>query len=333
MDTSDLLSKTEFVSRRFFEDVQIARFGDRYVKYRSDFKKAMNLEFVTDFPLYIMLEQTFKCNLGCVGCIQGNKNDREKYATETMSDLLFDKIIDESGCHNLCSIAMHSTDEPLLVNRLSKRIELARQAGVMDIILTTNGNLLTRNKSEDILNAGVTHILFSLDAYTVDTYNKVRPGGDFDKVLNAIKYIREIRGNKAIPLLRASFVESSLNKHEKKGFVDFFRDIVDFVEIQAFSAYGNDSKTLAPEDSLFLDPNEYSCSMPFTRVIIRGNGDVLPCCSFYSYDIVLGNINTESIKNIWRGDKMNSLRADCKNRSYSDPTCRLCISSTVDLTG
>jgi MoaA/NifB/PqqE/SkfB family radical SAM enzyme len=84
----------------------------------------------------------------------------------------------------------------------------------MDIIVSTNGMLLTERKAAELINAGVTHILFSIDAATSETYELVRCGGVFEIVLRAIDTVNRIRSDRLIPVTRASFVKSRLNYHE-----------------------------------------------------------------------------------------------------------------------
>ena len=44
------------------------------------------------------------------------------------------------------TLGIHVYDEPLLVKNLAERIQYASQKGFMDIIMTTNGNLLDEKK-------------------------------------------------------------------------------------------------------------------------------------------------------------------------------------------
>ena len=327
MKTSTLLQTTNFKPRDRFEKVQIDRFGERYIRYREQLRQASELEFLPNFPLYLMLEQTFKCNLTCPSCIQGYKEATKPFLSSRMTDEMYIKIIDEARVNNLPSISMHVNDEPLLVKNLAERIAIARDAGIMDIIMTTNGNLLDQNRAEDIIEAGVTHILFSIDAATDATYQSDRPGGTFSKVVEAVNIVNKIRGSGALPLLRASMVLTNLNAHERDAFHDFWGPKVDYIEMQAFGAYKDFNANLATDKQQYIDPSTFSCSMPFGRLTVRGNGDVIPCCSFYGYELVVGNISDCSLQKIWRNAMMTQLRDDCIRRDYSMSACQKCVSA------
>lgn len=329
MKTGSLLAKTEYRPRDAFEQIQLDRFGERYAAYRRDFHRASNLEYEPDFPLYLMLEQTFKCNLRCPSCIQGYAAATQPFQAGRITDDLYDRLMEEARDSGLPSISMHVNDEPLLVKNLAERIAKARDAGVMDIIMTTNGNLMDKARAREVIEAGVTHILFSVDAATPETYAKVRPGGVFETVVAAVDHVNEIRAGSMFPLVRASFVKSVLNAHEEQAFHQFWGARVDYVEIQAFGGYKNVNGHLVVPGSRFLSAADFSCSMPFTRMAVRGNGDVIPCCSFQGYELVVGNVLRNSLRDIWMGEAMSALRQDARTRVYREQACRDCIASIV----
>jgi radical SAM protein with 4Fe4S-binding SPASM domain len=323
-----LAATTETRPRSAFEALQIARFGPRYAEYRRALDRASAMEEVPDFPLYLMLEQTFKCNLRCPSCIQGYRKATAPFAVERMTDALYERIIAEARAEGLCSLSMHVNDEPLLVANLAERIAMARDAGIMDIIMTTNGNLMTAEKARAVIEAGITHLLFSIDAASPETYEKVRPGGRFEKVLAGIDHVNAVRGATMMPILRASFVKSALNAHEEEAFHRVFGGRVDYIDVQTFGSYKDFNRHLRQSGgSRCEEPPPFLCEMPFNRMVVRSNGDVLPCCSFYGYEIVVGNILTHSIRDIWRGEAMHRLRQDFFEGKYDHPACVECINS------
>jgi MoaA/NifB/PqqE/SkfB family radical SAM enzyme len=50
-----------------------------------------------------------------------------------------------------------------------------------------------------------------------------------------------------------------------------------------------------------------SCNAPFSSLYFGVNGEVYACCKNRSY--VLGNVEKQSIKEIWEGSKIVTLRA------------------------
>ena len=332
MTTQDLLLCTNLrgeAKREQAEAEQARRHGERYREYRRQYRAAGRFEFEPAFPLYLMLEQTYLCNLRCPMCIQGMPEQRRNFEPggARMTEDLYKRILLEGQKHQCPSIAMHVNDEPLLVKNLPERIALAKAHGFMDIFMTTNGTLLTEEKIRAVIEAGVTHILFSVDAATEETYNRVRPGGNYEKVLRAIDTARRFRDSQGsvLPILRASFVQNRLNQHETKIFLERFTDRVDFVEIQGFTHYYDQTTALAPQD--LVPVADFTCNEPWRKLIVRANGDVLPCCSFYGYEIVLGNLADSTLQQMFNSPRMKKLRNDFKQGIYENPACESCSRS------
>lgn len=61
------------------------------------------------------------------------------------------------------------------------------------------------------------------------------------------------------------------------------------------------------------------CSLPWVYAEISASGDVTPCHTFYDYSI--GNVNQESLKDIWGGEKVKTLRKSLKDLM---PICIAC---------
>ncbi len=306
-----------------------SRYGERYLTYRKHYLEAGRFEYCPPFPLYLMLEQTYCCNLKCPSCIHGLPDKKKEYNIDekVMPFDLYKRVIlegEESGCP---SVSMHSNDEPLLVKDLAGRVAFAKEHGFMDIFITTNGNLLNRSAVKSLIDAGVTQFLFSIDAATSETYNKARPGGDFDKVVNIIEYVNEykLKNDLVLPCVRASFVSSSLNIHEIEMFNEKFNNLVDYVEIQPLSTYYDLNVNLVPSTAKHVE--DFRCSELWRKLIIRANGDVLPCCSYYGYEIVVGNVNKTSIRDIFHSALCSELRDGFKKGAYSLPTCVTCSKS------
>ncbi len=331
--SNSLLAQFKFDNLDSAEEELRVQYGERYTEYRRQFQLAGEMEYEPDFPLYIMLEQTYRCNLRCVSCIHGYPDLKRQYdlGVSNLPWDIFERIILEGEEHNCPSISMHTNDEPLLIKDLSKRIAFARKHGFMDVIMTTNGILFTEDKIKEVIDAGVTRILFSIDALTEQTYMKVRPGGDLKKVHWAIKGIKEYRENikSHLPILRASFVPNILNQHEIKPFLKFYSELVDYVDIQPFSAYYDTNSKLVPKGSKRI--THFHCNQPWRYLIVRGNGDVLPCCSFYGSEIVVGNIAKSSLYDIFNSDYMRQLRDEFKNGIYRHKACNVCSQSSYTL--
>jgi radical SAM protein with 4Fe4S-binding SPASM domain len=190
---------------------------------------------------------------------------------------------------------------------------------------------LTKKLSKEIIKSKVTKLYFSIDAVTEETYQKIRKNGDFNLVLNNIKYFHKLRNElkKKIPITRVSFVKSKINESEEKQFINYWIDKADFISIQAFTtpAIGY-SKEKELENEYQIDNKKLKapgpCPQPYQRLTIYHDGSVHPCCHWSGATLIVGNIFNDSVYNIWNSQKMKVLRRNINNTKTMPEECRIC---------
>lgn len=308
------------------EDVLNKYFGERFRVYREQWVAAGKREILTEFPLYLQFELSPYCNLRCCSCLHGHKALREDYVKiDNLLDFKqYQKIIDEAAAYKCPSISFHNNNEPLLDKRIEEKINYAKKAGFIDIILVTNGTLLNKERAQNLLESGVTKITFSIDAYSEEVYKLNRVKSDFSLVKSNIFDFLELKKqmDSELPITRVSFVVNKNNYLEMDSFEDYWKDKVDLVDFQNFSALEGLTEHLCPPGSEKFEG--FECNSPWQQVVIRANGDVLPCCSLYGPEVVLGNVVTNPIYDIWHGEKMSKLRETLLRGEFEYLACQKC---------
>lgn len=321
------------------EDVNVylaKMLGPRFVEYRRQWDLAGRFELETEFPLFLVLELINTCNYRCPSCVHGYKDLRNLYQAGRAQEMpveLFERIVleaEEYGCPSVC---VNNIGEPTLMKDLLDRIEYLRNHGFIDIMFNTNGLLLDRFLSPRLFESGVTRVMFSLDAYTAETYSKTRVGGDFERVLRNLDWFMEMRarGHYKLPIVRTTMVRSALNEHEVDDFVRYWTGRVDYVSIQEFiSPRPGDARF----DRLFATSRVIQenpqCPQPWQYMSVKPNGKVAPCCSMFSDLIAVGDVTTTPLRTIWTSDYFRFLRRIHKEGRYvDDPTCKMCFENSV----
>jgi len=249
----------------YYESIMMEKYGARYIKYRNIYNRIINNTIVSeklDFPIELDVDLRDACNLSCCACHSINRK---------RSNLLLDrelllKIADECKTNGLCAVNFGGCSEPLLDKAyLIEAIELFKKASVMDIFIHTNAQLLDEETSERLIEAGVTYFCVSIDAYTSETYSKMR-GRNLEVVLANLESFIRIRNSMGgkLPVVRVSFLPTELNYHEKDSFVEYWENKVEVVDIQTYNYVENGPKKI--EDitqssntmSLKLAKNVYS---------------------------------------------------------------------------
>ena len=317
--------------------------GSKFAKYREKWDKVNNFELVTEFPLFLHLDLFQVCNYQCPHC---NISDPEllKVAykgkiSEKMDFNKYKKIVDEGSEYGCPSIEPQGVNEPLLVKDFEKYALYAHQKGFIDIMINTNASALTEKRAKKLLDSGLTRLRFSLDAYSPETYKKVRVGSlPLKKIVKQIETFLELkeRGNYKLPVTGVSMCVLKQNQHEVDDFQKFWIDKVDMVTFQSFQPpnakkdYSNfyPDETLKDKKKIKIKKN-FRCPQPFQRVVIR-NDLITACCNTFSTQLTLGNLS-EGIYNAWNGKLANELRYIHQNGMYElNPTCKICVETTAN---
>jgi radical SAM protein with 4Fe4S-binding SPASM domain len=306
------------------------KFGSKWMDYRKRWADASKMETLESFPLFVRFETQFKCNSHCPKCVHGHDDLRADYGyKEYLPFETFKRLVDECDEHGCPSVGMSQTNEPLLDPDLMDRISyVSSKKNIMDIHLNTNASLLTEELSKRILDTSVTRLCFSIDALTEATYNKVRRGLNFKQVIQNIETflaLREKRGQ-AIPTVRVSFLLQEDNEHELDAFKEYWVDKVDYVSVQRYVPISpfNDDRSHA----IGLAPThgEQHCSYTYESLFVHGDGTVVPCAAHRARHISVGNINKNSLYEIWHSDGLNELRQAIKSGNLENTRlCSTCL--------
>ena len=66
------------------------------------------------------------------------------------------------------------------------------------------------------------------------------------------------------------------------------------------------------------------CSQPWEKLTVWANGDVSPCCTFHGKNLIIGNINYQSIQELWNGSNINKIREQLRSGNINK-VCHECI--------
>jgi radical SAM protein with 4Fe4S-binding SPASM domain len=254
------------------------------------------------------------------------------YKSERLPIEKIKEVIQEGVPLGLSAVRFNGLNEPLLEKSLPDLVRYAKTEGILDVFLTTNGMLLTKETSRDLIEAGVTHLMVSIDAATPETYSKIRVGGDYDKVVENILGFLEVRSRMGsrLPLLRLSFTTMKPNIRELDKFVEMWTGKVDHIAIAGYLNNIHDEEInqgLAIEKGTSRGMETFHCWQPWERSTIFANGDVFPCCMNYGREAPVGNIFIKSMKDIWQSEEVKFIQdINRAGEYYRHPICKVCIS-------
>lgn len=129
-------------------------------------------------PREIQLEVTGACNLACTMCLVSYrpKVGKRQGALEYER---FQRIVDELP--GLERLTLQGLGEPLLAPRLVDMVAYAAARGIA-VGFNTNAQLLTPERSRQLVDAGVAWLHVSVDGATAATYERIRSGARFARL-------------------------------------------------------------------------------------------------------------------------------------------------------
>ena len=308
--------------------VLAAELGPAYLEYRKQWDSARLFKVRPSFPLHVDYEMKFRCNLRCPMCLMSLPSERRKNYGQAGRELSASQVIEliKSGAQDgQKAMGFGGLWEPLLEPDLPEIVGQARQAGLVDVMFNTNGLLLTEKTGKALIEAGLTRLMISLDAASAEVYDKVRVGSDYKTVVANIENFMSLRRSmgRALPLVRLSFCRTAVNEHELEAFVEKWRGVVDFFSIQAYGRYDSAAPPDFPEKREAVPSGR--CAQPEKRLLVRHNGQVLPCCDASGLPLAVGNIENQSLEDIWRGAALQRLRESLAGNDLT-AACRTCQS-------
>jgi len=307
-----------------------SRHGSRFSEYRRNYRLSLNADrdgHLPEFPITLGMELLNKCNFACVMC----HTTQDKSPKITLPRATIEKVLAECGREGLPALMFGIGEEPLLHKQFRDVFELAKAAEVMDVFLFTNGMLLTEDLSRFLIDRQITRVFVSLDAATPETFRAIRGKDELPRIEKNIRTLIRLRDEQgsALPMVRVSFCVQPENIAEKAAFIAKWKDVVDHIDFQmmhdfsdvaAMSGMDEDERN-APGSA--ADP-DLRCHQPWEKLTIWANGDVSPCCTFHGKNVIVGNVETETLKDIWHGDKINNIRAQLASGNLN-PVCRVCL--------
>nr|MBC8444281.1 radical SAM protein [Candidatus Woesearchaeota archaeon] len=219
--------------------------------------------------------------------------------------------------------------EPFLCKNLMDFVDYAHKKGIIDILISTNATVFNQEWARKILDSGVTQIFFSIDAATKETYNRIRRGANWDKVMDNIDYFLNLKKklNRKLPLTRVNFCRQPLNVEEAEQFVLQWQHKVDRIVLQTsydkeiFKKFDYEIKTERIRKG-------FTCAQLWQRLVVRYDGKIYPCANFYEGAFEPGDLNKTSIKEYWNEKIHKGLMASHESGKYHTvPACYACAYS------
>lgn len=266
--------------------------SNQIANYKYKHKKVNMADTIPlDTPFIIVIEPTNACNFKYSFCFHSLlKEDlaQNGFTQNTLSLGQFQKIIQgQTSFPKIIKMLRFSGfGETLLNKKLSKMIEFTKEIDIAEqIMVISNGSLLTTELSDSLIDAGLDELLISVEGLSGKINRKLCSVDiDFENFITNINYfynnIKECK-------LYARILTDDRREADYKLFDETFGNIVDTIFIDKIIPLfaGVDYSTFAGDILKDIERNPKKsldiCVQPFNSLFIHASGNVSACCTDY----------------------------------------------------
>lgn len=313
----------------------------------------INADIVFSFPEIIALTLLEKCNFNCIMCDQDHSSGL---------------LLAENGLQKVLEILPFARSlcltggEPFLYAHIDALIQSAGEAKC-NLVVQTNGSLLTNDKIDYIFANKVSGLKISCDGATASTYETIRRGGNFRRLVTSLERIKLLkqRLGTPYPVLEFNFVAMKDNIAELSKLVALAREhgvvrvnvfaLLAYTEEQArnslyfhqdLSDYHLRKATVVAQTlgvdfcapPLFREEDSGSvgsgpkvkCLSPWNHMTVNVTGEVAICCGGAGS---AGNINEMEFSDLWNHPRRSKIR-ETVNTPQELACCRNCRMAKQD---
>lgn len=263
-------------------------------------------------PEIVQIESTNICNARCVFCPRDQMHRRQG----VMDEALFRKVVDDCAALGIRHVRLHNYGEPFVDRHLTDKIAYAKQKGIAEVGVISNGSLIDEQVARGVIEAGLDAINISVDASGREVFERTRVGLEYDKVIANIERLVRIRAElgRTHPKLILSFVRQD-NSDEERAFIDHWRTIADKIHITDLHNWAG---TLNRDSDV-----RYPCYRQWLTFTVLWDGRVSLCCADFDGRVILGDMRTSNIRDIWESETYRQVRRE-HLESGGPEICRAC---------
>jgi MoaA/NifB/PqqE/SkfB family radical SAM enzyme len=237
---------------------------------------------------------------------------------------IYERAVRECAAHPT-RLWLHFLGEPLLHRGLINMIRFAKQEGVAEVGLSTNGLSLHGKLAEALLTSGLDRLECSIDANDQKVYLAMRGRDHFVQVTENVRafLVRKRELGRRRPITSLQFMRTPEVEATLPQLVAAWRpylDMDDFVMTIDPASFAGAIATAATVPSA-----RPPCRWLFESVMVLQDGTVTMCGADWDAQAPLGNLRDTTLVELWNGGVLaQRRRAHLEGRFADVPICGTC---------
>jgi radical SAM protein with 4Fe4S-binding SPASM domain len=251
----------------------------------------------------IQIESSTVCNGHCTFC---PRFDMKRHGGE-MTDELFHKIVKEGMEMGVTTITPFLNGEPFLFPRLFEWLDYLKERNLR-FVLYTNASAMTKDKAQRMNNyPNIIELCFSMHGFDKKSYES-QMKLNYENSIKNIEYFISIA---KIPY-SVHMIASQINI---PGMDIFRKKWGDKGQIFKYANWAG--KRPASMEGL-----QHPCPRVLSEMTVYWDGRVNLCCMDSDGGVILGDLNHQSVKEVWESNQW--MRDRHKNMDFDMTLCRNC---------
>jgi radical SAM protein with 4Fe4S-binding SPASM domain len=284
-----------------------------------------------DFPFRLGVEATNHCNLRCGFCPREDSDRGFGF----MDFELFASLARQAAGKEIIFYPQ-GFGESFLHPRFREMLLELNRAGVICPNVITNATLLDERNCHALMDASTTVVTLSIDGADPTTYESLRVNASYDQVVENVLRLLRIREERRsrFPFVMLSVVGTPEVRATLPAFRAFWEPKLretDDIFIGSPLTWAGDVRPSGREGA--RPPDDHAtrppCRMLYKTLQVYYDGRATPCCYDHACALEVGNVRTDSVEEIWRGEPLRRLRElHEQGRSAEIPLCKGCPDHT-----
>ncbi len=340
------------IDYRFYRELSDQTIDQMYVPghYTADELLHLVESHRSDLPYVDQIETTNNCNMRCRMCPRATNMTRG--IIKSMRRELFERIMDELNIieqekaeqgisisdfkadpprdlmwngseFDIGTLRLHHFGAPLLDPQITDRVKYINKNTGFQAQLSEIATNLQLKKILELFRHRLARLVIALDGTNAEEFERNRGRKiNFRKAVDKVNRVVEMKVNgdfeTAVHIQLIKLGDAS-----NKRFIEMWGDIpgLDILHKPFFPYPDIDQSIGTREDHVF----DAKCRIPLVSMTILADGRVVPCNADYNGEEVLGNLNHQSLMEIWHGEPFKKFREKfIKSQFTCDDLCNRC---------